>query len=142
MFPFHRKLWVEYANNANGAGGGVPVVALGLFTGGSVFPYATSGGTQNNLNPGAGWPAANIGRLEVDTTASAETWTGLVSTGLPDGYGLLITVVAGTNILTLNNQAAGSSAANRFLASDNMAFGLGQGCIAVWDTTQNRWMIR
>lgn len=110
------------------------VVPLGLFTGGAILAYATVGGTLNNVNPGGSWPSANIGRLDVTTTVASEIWTGLDSAGLPDGYGLLIKIVAdgGTgNSLQILNQDASSSAANQFLGS--LQLFVGQQCIVVYN---------
>jgi hypothetical protein len=119
-------------------GGGVfvpPTLPLGLFTGGIILNYATSGGTKNNLNPGGSWPSAGIGRLNVTTTVSSEIWTGLLASGLPDGYGLLIKIVADGatgNTLQLDSKNSGSSAANQFFSSGNLVLSVGQQALVVY----------
>jgi hypothetical protein len=133
--------WIHFAASA-GSGSGPPPLSLGLFTGGAILDYATVGGTLNNVNPGGSWPASNIGRLYVDTTAGNEIWTGLASTGLPDGYGVLIKIVAGVNYLQLDTESAGSTAANRFDASGDVQLFLGQQAIMVYNAgSLNIWSL-
>jgi hypothetical protein len=118
-------------------------VALGLFTGGSVLAYATVGGTLNNVNPGGAWPSNGIGRLNVDTSAASEIWTGLASSGLTDGYGVLIKITADGatgNSLTLLDKNSGSVAANQFLGALQIFFG--QQLLAVYSGGGlNLWLI-
>jgi hypothetical protein len=127
-----------YANRGNKISAGSAMPLLGLFTGGSVLRYSTSGGTQNNLNPGGSWPSTAIGRIDVDTTAGAEVWTGLVAVA-QDGYGVMVTVVNGANTLTLDNENAGSSSGNQFFGSGNIVLSLGQRTILI--VTNSQWFM-
>jgi hypothetical protein len=140
VFISARKPW----NFGAGESGSVPVVPLGLFTGGAILAYATVGGTINNVNPGGTWPSTSIGRLDVDTSAGSETWTGLVK--VTDGYGVLIKITADSdtgNTLTFLNENGGSSADNQILCVDELTIGIGESVLAVCNASGgvNLWFI-
>ncbi len=124
-------------NQSQKTGGSVP--PLGLFTGGSILNFAPAAGVLNNVNPGGTWFSALIGRLEVDTTAGNAEWTGLVASTV-DGYGVMITNL-GPNNLQLDSANAGSTAANRFIASGNLVIVPNGRTIAVYDLTRALWLI-
>ncbi len=135
MFVKSRKVWL---GGSGGGGGGVtPIVALGLFTGGTILTPAPAAGAHNDFNPGGAWPSTSIGRLNFDTSAGDTELTGLAA--VSDADGILITNL-GPNNLQLDNQNAGSAAANRFFASGDILLFPGQGVIAVY--TNSRWFIR
>lgn len=100
--------------------------------------FAAAAGAANDVNPGGGWPGL-YGRLDVDTTAGAASWTGLLA-GF-DGQRIMIRNT-GANSLTLNNQNAGSVAANRFASSGDTVIAAGLSVEAVYYAgSVNRWVI-
>ncbi len=102
--------------------------------------YASSAGANNDVNPGGGWPT-DIGRLDVTLAGGNANWTGLVA-GV-DGQAVLISNIDAANTLTLNNQNAGSSAANRFRSSADAVLGPGATVLATYYAgTVNRWVLR
>lgn len=114
-----------------GGGGGV----------GSLISYASPAGASNDVNP-AGF-GSSVGRIEVDLTLGSANWTGLAAG--TDAQTVLICVVAPAatvNTLTLNNQNAGSAAANRFRASDDVIVVFGNTLQLVYYAgSVNRWVI-
>ena len=89
--------------------------------GGTLATVVLAAGESDNLNPGSGWPT-DYGRLDLNAAAGAANLTGLLAG--TDGQQILIrNLPSSGNIVTLNNQNAGSTAANRFqglnLASPN-----------------------
>lgn len=93
----------------------------GSATGGALATVVLSAGANNNLTPASPWPTG-FGRLDLNAAAGAANVTGLEA-GV-DGQQMVIRNLPGSgNNVTLNNQNAGSSAANRFqglsLASPN-----------------------
>lgn len=116
---------------APGSGGGV----------GSLISYAPAAGPSNDVNP-AGF-SSSVGRVEVDLTLGSANWTGLLAGS--DGQIVLVSVIAPNltaNTLTLNNQNAGSSAANRFRGSDDTVIVFGNTLqIVYYAGTVNRWVI-
>jgi hypothetical protein len=137
---FKKSLWMELANNANSAGASSgPPLSLGLFTGGTKLVYAPAAGASNNVNPGGAWPSSAIGRIDVDTTAGACNFTGLVA-ALTDGQGVMIRVT-GANNLTLNSLNGGSSAANKFAFTADLVLPQNSTAILVYDLTLALWVI-
>jgi hypothetical protein len=133
VFFFAKRSW-----NSGGAEKTGPIVLnLGLFTGGSLLSYATVGGTFNDVNPGGTWPDPTVGRIEVDTTAGNEIWTGLATPSV-DGYAVMITVVNGNNYLQLDALNGASMANNQFEASGNLQISLGQRLILVYSIAISR----
>lgn len=97
------------------AGGG------GSTTGGALAGVVLAAGANNDVNPGGGWPVS-FGRLDLNAAAGVANVTGLVAGS--DGQQVLVrNLPSSGNNITLNNQNAGSTAANRFqglnLASPN-----------------------
>lgn len=112
---------------------------LGLFTGGTKLVFAAAAGASNNVNPGGAWPSAAIGRIDVDTTAGACNFTGLVA-AIVDGQGLVIRVT-GVNNLTLNALNAGSTAANQFAFLDDLILPQNDTAFLVYDLALAQWVI-
>lgn len=135
MFVKARKVWL--GGSGGGGGGSTPVVAIGLFSGGTRLVYAPAAGVLNDVNPGGAWPSTGIGRIDVNTAAGNSEWTGLAA--VSDADGVLITNL-GPNNLQLDDANAGSQAANQFFASGNIVLFPGQGVIAVY--TNSQWYIR
>lgn len=77
---------------------------------GSYLSSTIGAGTTNDFTP-AGF-SSSVGRLDIDPNAGASTINGLLAGS--DGQLLVICNIDAVNNLTLANQAAGSSAANRF----------------------------
>lgn len=106
------------------------------------FITDTATGTQNNYNP-AGLSGASVIR---EAPASALTITGIAS---PASGQLLLVSVAGTSAsVTLSNEDAGSTAANRIWAQNNASLTLtGNGTNPngeawLWyDSTSSRWRV-
>lgn len=118
-------------------GGGTP--GTGITSVGGFSAFVSPAGGQNDVNPGSGFPAL-LGRIDVDTSAGNANWTGLLA-GV-DGQIVVIRNAAGANNLTLNNQNAGSTAANRFAAAGDFTLVPGN---AIWviyyGGSVNRWVI-
>lgn len=95
------------SNGANAA----PSFQAGGGTLGIYVSVALAAGANNNLNPGGGWPAG-FGRLDLNTAAGVANVTGLLAGS--DGQMILVRNI-GVNNVTLNNQNAGSLAANQFV---------------------------
>ncbi len=99
--------------------------------------FVSAAGANNNVTPAA--PAiGTINRLKVDTTAGAANFTGLVAGA--DGQ-LLWILNVGANALTLNNQNAGSTAANRFSGVDDFIIPANDSLLIYYDTTIARWIM-
>lgn len=103
------------SSSGGGGGGGSST------TGGILATAVLSAGANNNLDPIAAWPAG-FGRLDLNAAAGAANVTGLKA-GI-DGQQIVIrNLPSSGNNVTLNNQNAGSLAANQFqglsLASPN-----------------------
>lgn len=118
---------------------GAASLALGLFSGGSKLTYVASAGASNNVNFGGAWPAATVGRVDVDTTAGACNFTGIEAATV-DGQGLLIRVT-GANNLTLNSLNGGSSAANQMAFVADLVMPQNYTAILVYDLTLALWVI-
>lgn len=93
----------------------------GSTTGGALATVVLAAGANNNLTPASPWPTG-FGRLDLNAAAGAANVTGLKA-GV-DGQQMVIrNLPSSGNNVTLNNQNAGSSAANQFqglnLASPN-----------------------
>lgn len=114
------------------------LAALTLF-GGPYLAYASPAGTTADVNPAGGWPA--IGRLDVTLAAGNATWRSLVAG--TDGQSVLLANADAANTLTLNNQDALGTAANRFRYAMNLALPPGATVLAVYYAgTVNRWILR
>ncbi len=97
---------------------------------------ATLGANQNDYNP-AGLSTASHLRL----TASI---TNVNITGLAGGDAgrlILVTNAGTTNTLTLVNQSSSSTAANRFLANNDLKLGPKQVALLRYDSVATRWEI-
>lgn len=91
-------------------------------------------GDQNNYSP-TGLSTASILRLSTD---AARTITGLAAQ--PDGTELRIYNVGSFN-LTLANESASSTAANRFACGANALIAPGHGSLLWYDITSSRWRL-
>ena len=89
-------------------------------------------GSQNNYNP-SGLATANTMRL---TSDGAYNITGLNAQS--DGH-LLLVVNVGSNTLTLKDEDAASSAANRFALTHDFALPAAGAAILRYDATATRW---
>lgn len=114
-------------------------MALGLFTGGTKLVFATAAGANNNVNFGGAFPAASVGRVDVNTGAGIANITGIVAPSV-DGQGLLIRNT-GANSLTLNSQNAGSTAANQLVFSSDLILNQNDTIILVYDLALALWVI-
>jgi hypothetical protein len=116
------------------------IEAASLLVGaGSLITYASAAGALNNVNPGGSFPTG-ISGLDVTLASGAANWTGLLAGS--DGQRVSISNQDATNILTLNSQNAGSTAANRFSAAADMALVPGQTLGLVYRAGSiNRWRI-
>lgn len=114
-------------------------MALGLFTGGSKLTYVAAAGASNNVNFGGAWPAASVGRVDVNTAAGACNFTGIVAATV-DGQGLLLRVT-GANNLTLNSLDAGSTAANQMAFATDIILPQNATQLLVYDLTLGLWVI-
>jgi hypothetical protein len=118
----------------------------GLITGGSGGGIASgrvvkvlAAGANNNLNPGGGWPTG-IGRLILTSGGSTANVTGLVA-GI-DNQWVLIQNDDATATITLNNENAGSTAANQFSYVADLALPPEATVIAIYDATEGFWILR
>lgn len=107
--------------------------------GGSLLAYSAPTATVNNAAPAGFGPG--VGRLDVALGAGAATAiTGLIA-GV-DGQPLVIRNTDAANALTLTNQAAGSTAANRFAAAGDTVLAPGGAVTLIYYAgTVNRWVI-
>lgn len=135
----HKPQWFGLLNAGGAGSGGAPAVMIGLFSGGSKLTYAPAAGANNNVNFGGAWPAATIGRVDINTAAGACNITGIVA-ALVDGQGLLLRVT-GANDCTLNSQNAGSTAANRMAFVSDLILGQNDTAILVYDLATGLWII-
>ena len=101
------------------------------------FPAAS----ENNVDPGSGWPT-NYDRLVLTAVAAgaASTMTGLKAG--TDGQKVLITNDDASNSITLANSSGSSSNANRFLAHADVVLTTGSSALAEYDATLTKWVIR
>ena len=104
----------------------------------SYFTSALSSGANNNLNPGVGWGAC----FELFLTSSATAnVTGLLA-ATQGVFGIIVNGNAsGGASITLNALNAGSSAANQFLSPASLTLPPGGSCFAMYDATNNYWII-
>ena len=93
---------------------------------------ASIGANQNNYAP-AGHASATVMRLAASAPYSI--------TGLQGGSdGRIVTLMnIGSNAITLTNEDAASTAANRFLFGSNVALAAGQNFTLIYDSTSQRW---
>lgn len=107
--------------------------------GGGFITYNAPTATVNNTAPAGFGPT--VGRVDVTLGAGAATnFTGL--TAGVDGQALLLCNTDATFALTLNNQNAGSTAANRFAGSGDRVLAPGQTAyLMYYGGTINRWRI-
>lgn len=129
---------MEFSNRGASAAGSI-ALALGLFTGGTKLTFATVAGANNNVNFGGAFPAASVGRVDVNTAAGQANITGIVAATV-DGQGLLIRNT-GANLLTLNSLNAGSSAANQLVFSSDLTLQQNDTIILVYDMSSALWVI-
>ena len=112
--------------------------------GGAYLAYASGSGTQNNVDPGSGWPVTPVtlipySTLDVSLAGGSATWTGLKA-GLDDQWVVIRNNDAANN-LTLNNAGGGSAAANRFSYPANLILPPRATAIAVYRTTPALWYL-
>ncbi len=120
---------------------GSPITSSGTFVleRGALVVVAASAGATNDLDPGSGFPVG-IDRVDVTLGSGAANWTGLKAGG--DGQRIILSNQDAANALTLNKQNAGSTAANRFVAVDDMVLMPGQSWMLVYCAgSVNRWRI-
>ena len=103
----------------------------GLASGSGTQTAVLAAGATNNLNPGGAWPDDGI--LLLNSTAGAANITGLVA-GVDQQMVLIMNLPGGNNV-TLNNQNAGSTLANRFVNSFDLILAPGATVIAVYSST-------
>jgi hypothetical protein len=107
-------------------------------THGVVLPTVLAAGATNNLNPGGPFPVS-IDRVDFDTTAGDANVTGLVAG--QDGQRIIARNI-GANNLTLNNEDAGSAAANRFSgASDLILTAGGAATLVYYAGSVAKWVL-
>lgn len=99
--------------------------------------FVAAAGANNNVTPSAP-TIATINRLKVDTTAGACNFTGLVAGA--DGQ-LLWILNIGANDLTLTNQSAGSTAANRFAGVADITIPANDSAMIYYDSGLTRWVM-
>lgn len=92
------------------------------------------GASQNNYAP-AGHDTASVLRL---TASAAYNITGLA--GGVDGR-ILTLVNIGANTITLVDESASSTAANRFALAGNVALATDQSAVLLYDSTSSRWRV-
>lgn len=95
--------------------------------------------TNNDYNP-AGLTTAAVVRQD---TGAAAVVTGMVPPAPTDGRLILLLNISTANTFTLNNEDAGSAAANRFTLPGGVARTVGPGS-SVWlyyDSTSTRWRL-
>ncbi len=112
----------------------LPETAASVVLGGTISPASLSA-SQNDWNP-TGWAGASIIRV----TSSGE----VDLTGLTGGRAGRVAIVQniGTNVETLKNESASSSAANRFaLGGGDLALSGGASALLIYDGTSSRWRL-
>src|ERR1700677_1473166 len=130
---------MEFANSGSKANGSGAILALGLFTGGSKLVFAPAAGANNNVNFGGAWPAATVGRVDINTAARVCNITGIVA-ALIDGQGVMLRNT-GANNCTLNSLNGGSSAANQLAFVDDLIMPQNYTAILVYDLALGLWVI-
>jgi hypothetical protein len=99
------------SGSSSGSGGGGGSSTTPVFS--SSVTDNAPGASQNNYAP-TGYVGGTTNRLLVQAAAGGTTLTGLSASGVPDGWTILLKNTSSANAITLDNQNAGSSAANRF----------------------------
>lgn len=116
---------------------GSPVTSSGTFAlaRGALAAFTASSGANNDIDPGSGWPVG-FDRLDIEGSVTVNI-TGIKAGG--DGQRVILSNQT-TGNLTLNNQNAGSTAANRLSGLDDMVIVVGQSIlIAYYAGSVNRW---
>lgn len=109
-------------------------------TGGKLATAVLAAGANDNLNPGGAWPAL-YGRLDLNAAAGAANLTGL-QTGFDAQQVLIRNLPSSGNNVTLNNQNAGSLAANRFSAVADVILAPGSAIVAMYyGGSLNYWVL-
>lgn len=103
---------------------------------GSISPATLTGTTQHDYNP-TGFATANVVRL----TASAGT--SITGFGSPSAGRVIMLVCATTSPITLNNQNAGSAAANQIICPGGVDFILPSSAnvLIAYDASVSRWRV-
>lgn len=91
--------------------------------------------TQNDYNP-TGLSTASVLRLTVD---AARDVTGLQ--GGADGRIVCVLNADATNSITLKNENASSTAANRFAIGADLVISANNGAVLIYDSTSSRWRL-
>lgn len=99
--------------------------------------FMAAAGNNDNVTPAAP-DITQINRLFVNTTNGDATFTGLVAGA--DGQ-LVWVWNQGTNLLTLANQNAGSTAANRFRGLDDILIPANGSVLIFYDASVSRWVM-
>lgn len=120
--------WVDTAGSDNTIGGSS-----------IISPAALAAGNTNNYAP-AGFSSANVIRQAIN--AAGSTLTGLA--GGTANLERTIYNLSAAAFLNINNEDAGSTAANRFLTPTAVPVSVSpQGSITVWyDATSSRWRVK
>ena len=122
--------------------GDVPLqIGAGMSLNGPISP-STLAATENNYNP-TGWATAGLVRLTPDGGGTGSAITGFAA---PSSHALKVIVnlaTAGTDVITLANQNASSSATNRIITPGGTDYIIDPGgcAILIYDTTSGRWRV-
>lgn len=123
---------------AGGGGGGGGGFGIGSSSVASVS--AAPVGTLNNYAP-AGWSAATTNQLRL-TPGLAAVLNGLDATGVSDNWTCILTNDDPANNLTLANEAAASTAANRITGWGGADIVVVPGQMILLAYVGNRWRVR
>jgi hypothetical protein len=104
------------AGGGGGGGGSTPTFA-------SSVTDATPGSADNNYSP-AGYVGGTTNSLLVTAAVGGTTLTGLSATGVVNGWTILLKNMSATDAITLTNQDAGSTAANRFDNTNSVSWSI------------------
>lgn len=112
---------------------------------GAEISAAPAAGANNNFDPGGGWPGTASAPFGVLILTDGVTPGAFNLTGLKAGLSRqLVTVINNrTNDGTLNNQNAGSLAANRFLCGiGDIFFAQGASLTILYSPTLTEWVVQ
>lgn len=122
-----------------GGGGGGNGFGVGLSTVTSVAAAPSS--TLNNYSP-AGWNAATVNQFLLTPTGGDVTLNGLDATGAQDNWTCIVANNDAANNLILANEAAGSTAGNRFTGWGGADIVVVPGQVVLLCRIGSRWRIR
>lgn len=105
---------------------------------GTLVSVVLAAGATNNYSP-AGF-GAGVDRLDLNPSSGAANLTGFIAGA--DGQEVTVSNIHATNAITLNNQSASSTAANRFRASDDIVISAGNALLLkYYGGTVTRWVV-